>query len=172
MEDIQLQAEQLLNTIQIQKYFSDLGEIEFVGSYVTRTLVRKDLDFFVLTENTPSLEQANYVTKQLLDSNLFQTVGFANCFDFEMKDKPKGYYWELVYRYQEDDWKFDIWYGNNEEPRLAGAVSTTKKLKEILDSNSQKRKWLMSEKEKIIQGIYPKEMKYKLYKDLIENKTP
>ena len=76
-DELKQEAEQVVKDTKIINILSKIGKIDFVGSYALNLLYRPDIDLFVSTNNC-TRESAVATTKELLDSGLFQTVGFAD----------------------------------------------------------------------------------------------
>ncbi len=123
-------ATELMHVTRVAELFSQLGQVHFVGSYRLDVMFRPDLDLIV-TAATPSREQAVQVTRQLLDTGQFQTVGFADWVTYRKPNVPKGFYWELVTPYANDWWKFDVWYlAPEDDSSIAPAVQFERLLHE------------------------------------------
>jgi len=76
-QHLQNSADLAVKNTNIVKLLETIGKIEFVGSYALGLLYRPDIDLFVLDKDC-SKDNAIAMTKQLIDSDVFQTVGFAN----------------------------------------------------------------------------------------------
>ncbi len=108
-DQLKSEANEVVKSAKITSFFEKIGQVVFVGSYELNLLLRLDIDLFVKSKDC-LLKAALNTTKQLLDSKLFQTVGFANCTDYQCPNGLSGYYWELLYEHKGRRWKFDVWH--------------------------------------------------------------
>lgn len=144
--ELQKQAEEVIRKTKIVSALENLGVVHFVGSYVLELLCRPDIDIFVIGERCESKKALN-TTLCFLENNVFQTVGFADCLNYKCSNSPKGFYWELVYFYNDNRWKLDIWYTPEKKIK---AIQDTAKIMKKLKQNPGARKDIL-------------ELKYKLY---------
>lgn len=141
------EAESVIAQSNFVTLFSKLGKISFVGSYALDLLYRRDIDVFVENKKcTRTL--ANQVTLELIKSNAFQTVGFADWTEQKPPNSLSGFYWQLIYFYKGQKWKFDVWYTSQE-------VETIKKtdiIKNRLSKNITVRLEILRLKENLFDG--------------------
>lgn len=164
-DKLQKEADEVINQCRLLSVLDTIGKVKFVGSYALNLMYRPDIDIFCLNTMC-SKEVALSTTKQFLDSNMFQTVGFANCNDYQCNNGPTGYYWELIYEYNQRKWKFDIWYTTESNyPTLKKTAVLKSKLKE----NSEARGKILQLKDQyFIEGKYTNEMNgYKIYEEIL-----
>ena len=150
-------ADKIIQDTKINEIFSSIGKVVFVGSYILNLLYRRDIDLFVLTDNC-SKENADNVTKKLNDSSKFQTIDFANW--------NTGYYWKLEYIYQNNKWKFDVWYTS--EKNII-TIEKTKKILNMLQQNPEARKQILKMKQNLYNGgTYKDNMNgFKIYEQVL-----
>jgi hypothetical protein len=163
--DLKKEAEIVIGKTKVRDIFGNIGEVVFVGSYALNLLFRRDIDLFVVSDNC-SKETALETTKKLLDSQLFQTVGFANGVDYDLPNQLKGYYWELVFYENRNRWKFDVWYTAEKK------IKTIEKTQKIMDKLSQKpeaRGQILKLKEDLYDGVtYKNSMNgFKIYEKVL-----
>lgn len=145
---LQQSANVVVQKTKIVEQLQSIGKIEFVGSYATQLLFRPDIDLFVISE-TCSQDSAIDMTKKLVDSRVFQTVGFANCHDYKCANGLDGYYWELIYELDGIRWKFDVWYTAEKDIKT---IRNTKKIMTRLHANPTAREKILVLKEKYSDG--------------------
>lgn len=162
---LQQSANVVVQNTKIVELLQSIGKIEFVGSYALQLLFRPDIDLFVLSE-TCSLSSAVDMTKQLLDSGVFQTVGFANCHDYKCANGLDGYYWELIYELEGVRWKFDVWYTAEKDIKT---IRNTKNIMTKLQANPTAREKILELKNKYSDGhIYRDNMNgFKIYQQIL-----
>ena len=143
-------ADQVISDTRILPLMEALGKVFFVGSYSLNLLYRPDIDLYIQSEDC-SRNQAVELTKSLLDSNEFQTIGFADCTTHKRDDYAVlGFYWELIYFSPKYKWKFDIWYTSE---KVIDAITTTNKIAEKLKINPEARQQILQLKEKYYDGV-------------------
>jgi hypothetical protein len=147
-DDLKKEAEILLKETSIVPIFSSLGKVNFVGSYQLNTMYRPDIDLIVIAEK-PKRQKAVEITSKLLKSNNFQTVGFADCFNFKKKNTPKGFYWELVVPRFGKNWKFDVWYTTADEDY---SIEPTKRFEQLLKEKPPARETILKVKQTFFNG--------------------
>jgi len=138
-QQLQQEADQVIQLTDVEKTFAALGKITYVGSYVLQLLYRRDIDFFV-QDNECSYDKAKKTTLQLINSGLFQTVGFADWTEQKPPNNLKGFYWELIYYLNGQKWKFDVWY--TKEQNIKSIEKTHKILKKLEEQPEAREKIL------------------------------
>jgi len=103
----------------------------------------------VLSDNLEK-DKAVELTKRFLSQNYFQTIGFADWCNYPTKDIPKGYYWELIAKKGLLSWKFDVWYIT---PDQDYSIKTSRRFKELLSKNPEKKVEILKLKEKYFDGV-------------------
>lgn len=164
-DKLRLEADAVIRKSEVQDILGKIGKIHFVGSYALNLLFRRDIDLFVVSDDC-SKGTATETTKKLLDSQLFQTVGFANGVDYDLPNQLKGYYWELVFYEEGNRWKFDIWYTAEKN------IKTIEKTQKIADKLAQKpeaRGQILKLKEDLYDGVaYKDNMNgFKIYEKVL-----
>lgn len=164
-DELKEEADNIIGETEIVKVLSKLGKVDFVGSYALNLLYRMDIDVFVTSDNC-SKSLAITTTKELLDRDLFQTVGLANCTDYEAPNGLPGFYWELIFIRGDRKWKFDIWYTAEKEIRT---IENTKKILVKLESNKEAREKILKLKEELFYGEkYKNDMNgFKIYEQVL-----
>ena len=154
----------MLTTIKFTELFQKLGEVVFVGSYFLDLLYRRDIDVFIL-DDPCDVEKAHILTKHLIDQNIFQTVAFANCTAIEPKNHLKGFYWKLIYYYQGNPWKLDIWY----TAEKVSTIPISLKIKSTLEQHPEAKLKILTLKKKYYNGdTYKKGMNgFKIYEKVL-----
>lgn len=144
---------------------SKIGKIDFVGSYALDLLYRPDIDLFVSTDDC-SKNKAINTTKELLDSGLFQTVGFADWTKEKAPNSLPGFYWELVVFKNNKIWKFDVWY--TAEKKIATIEKTQKILEKLADNPGAKGE-ILKLKDELFDGVkYKNNMNgFKIYEKVL-----
>ena len=166
-DELRVEADTVFKKSEVQAILGKIGKIYFVGSYALNLLFRRDMDLFVVSDDC-SMETATETTKKFLDSQLFQTVGFANGVDYDLPNQLKGYYWELVFYEDGNRWKFDIWYTAEKN------IKTIEKTQKIADKLAQKpeaRGQILKLKEELYDGVtYKGSMNgFKIYEKVLGN---
>lgn len=148
-EGLKKDADSVIKRLRIKELLGELGKVTFVGSYALELLYRPDIDIFVQSGDC-SREKAVELTKVFLDSDFFQTVGFA---DWSLQQPPNGvsgFYWELIHYSDKYQWKFDIWYTNIKDVK---PIEVTKRVADKLKDNPQARQQILQLKEKYYDGV-------------------
>ncbi len=148
-QQLQQEADQVIQLTDVEKTFADLGKITYVGSYVYQLLYRRDIDFFV-QDNECSYEKAKKATLQLINSDRFQTVGFADWTEQKPPNNLKGFYWELIYYLKGKKWKFDVWYTKEQNIK---SITVKEKILAKLKEKPQARKKILELKQKHSDGF-------------------
>jgi sRNA-binding regulator protein Hfq len=151
-QDLSGKASEVLKKTNAIEVFSKLGKVEIIGSLRLNLLYRFDIDLLVISENIDK-EKAQTVTKQFLDSNIFQTVALADYQSFPAFDMPLGFYWELVVLHEGKNWKFDVWYLKREERYTNLVLSSIKKFKKALSRNPEKAEIILKIKADYFNGV-------------------
>ncbi len=142
------QADQILEESKIVEILSRLGEVNFVGSYQLDLMYRPDIDIAVISELRVK-EKVTEVVNKFIESGYFQTVGLADCFNFNRGPK-KGFYIELVVPKSDQDWKFDIWYSTKEED---DSIEPTNVYNKLLDNKPEARAIILKLKDDLAEGV-------------------
>ena len=140
-------ATSIISDIKFTELFQKLGKVVFVGSYFLNLLYRRDIDVFVIDSNC-NADKAHELTKHLIDLNIFQTVAFADWTLIEPANHLKGFYWKLIYYYQGNPWKFDIWYTSQEVTSIPKSLQ----IKSILIQHPEARLKILTLKQKYYNG--------------------
>jgi hypothetical protein len=171
-KQLKQEADKVIQLSQVEKVFSKLGKVKYVGSYELDLLYRRDIDIFVISEKQFSKEKALKITHELLNLNIFQTIGFANCKDYNCKNHLPAFYWELIYFLNGNAWKFDIWYTDVKTPKT---IKLTSIIKQKIKETPNARKKILEMKQKFCNGkTYNQNMNgFKIYKKVLgELKIP
>lgn len=147
-DKLQKDADRVIEKSKVVQILEKIGRVEFVGSYALNLLYRPDIDLFVVSSDC-SRSTAVSTTKEFLDSNLFQTVGFANCTDYTCANGLPGYYWELIFEFSSRRWKFDVWYTAETDIRT---IKKTQIIKAKLEKNSEARSKILQLKDGYFDG--------------------
>ena len=102
-------ADQLIDELQLNPKLSELGEVEFLGSYALGLMYKPDIDISVYLPN-PSRAQAISLMSDLANSDL--RVCRANIYDPQIEPRPGvpvGYYAGLDVKVENVRWQIDIW---------------------------------------------------------------
>ncbi len=148
-ENLKIDADQVIAQSKIKELLGRLGLVTFVGSYALDLLYRPDIDIFVQSSKC-FRQKAVELTKVFLDSDFFQTVGFA---DWSIKQPPNGvtgFYWELIHFSDKYQWKFDVWYTAIEDIKT---IEVTKRIAEKLKEKPEARQQILQLKDKYFDGI-------------------
>jgi len=164
-DHLKQEAKAVIKETGIVDILSKIGKIDFVGSYVLNLLYRPDIDLFVSTDNC-SRDKAVATTKEILDNDLFQTVGYANWTKEKAPNSLPGYYWELVVYKNEKRWKFDVWYTS--EQKIMSIEKTQKILAKLRD-NPDARGKILQLKNELFDGVkYKDNMNgFKIYEKVL-----
>jgi len=143
-------ADSIMRQTHLLKQFESLGAIFFVGGYELGVMYRRDIDFYIQTRTYNSTQVKN-ITKQLIDSEKFQTVALADWTEHKPPTNIdiQGYYWQLVYYQDQTPWKFDIWYTTQTELQ---AVKDTQSIKQKLAKNPEAKEEILKLKQKYFNG--------------------
>jgi len=164
-QNLQKSAEEIVRKTDIVKMLSTLGKVDFVGSYALKLLYRPDIDVFVTSQNC-SKTRAIKLTKEFLDKDIFQTIGFANGHDFKLPNNLDGYYWELIYIVDGIKWKFDVWYTAVTDIK---SIRNTKVVQAKLKENPSATQKILELKHKLYNGVtYREGMNgFKIYEKIL-----
>lgn len=165
-DGLKIEADNVIFECKIVDTLSELGKINFVGSYALDLLHRNDIDIIV-TSNVCSQDLAISVTKKFLESNKYQTVGFADYINYETP-YLHGYYWELIVLRDGKKWKFDVWYTAEEK---AKTIEVTQMILDKLVTNKDARAKILELKQKYFDGEkYSEDMNgIKIYEKVLGN---
>ncbi|MFC1710074.1 hypothetical protein ACFL0F_00230 [Patescibacteria group bacterium] len=146
---LQKVANEIIKETGVATIFSRIGTVNFVGSYKLGLMSRPDIDMAIIS-TTPEKSKAVDITTELIQSEKFQTVGLADWFLYQGKNLKKGYYWELVYVFNEVYWKFDIWYSTKEED---DSIGPTERKQVLLEKNPSAKKTILRLKHEFYDGV-------------------
>lgn len=163
-------ANEILAKTNAIEIFSKLGKVEIIGSLRLKMMYRLDIDLLVISEKIEKGE-AQEITKQFLDTGIFQTVALADYQTFPAYDMPLGFYWELIIPHENKNWKFDVWYLKPEEKYTDMVLSSIKRFEEILAENPAKAEIILKIKEAYFDGVkYKGQVKsFDIYTAVLEN---
>ena len=147
--DLKKDANSIISRTKIKNLLEKLGKVTFVGSYALDLLHRPDIDIFVQSSDC-SCKKAVDMTKVFLDSNFFQTVGFADWTEQKSPNNVTGFYWELIHYSDKYCWKFDIWYTAIEDIKT---IKVTKRIIDKLRNNPNARQQILQLKDKYCDGL-------------------
>jgi hypothetical protein len=150
-KDLSDTASKVLEKTNAVETFLQLGKVEIIGSLRLNLLYRLDIDLLVISEDIDKAK-ARAVTKQFLDSNIFQTVAVADYQTFPAFDMPLGFYWELIVPHGGKSWKFDVWYLKPSERYTDLVLSSIKKFEGALSKNPEKAEIILKIKEAYFDG--------------------
>ncbi len=153
-EELQRQADSVLERSGICRILSEMGYVQLVGSYALGLLVRPDIDIMV-TSDSPERSAAVAVTKRILDQGYFQSVVFIDHFTFRKRldagMDARGFYWHLdVPEFDFDQqWKVDVWYLN---PKQNWFYDRTNSFRDLLAADPTARETILELKTQFLQG--------------------
>lgn len=163
-------ANNILAKTNAVEIFSKLGKVEVIGSLRLKMMYRLDIDLLVISEKIEK-DKAQEITKQFLDTGIFQTVALADYQTFPAYDMPLGFYWELIIPYENKNWKFDVWYLKPEERYTDLVLSSIKKFESALVKNPEKSEIILKIKEAYFDGVKYKDnvKSFDIYTAVLEN---
>jgi hypothetical protein len=163
-------ANEILAETNAIEIFSKLGKVEIIGSLRLKMMYRLDIDLLVISEKIER-NKAQEITKQFLDTGIFQTVALADYQTFPAHDMPLGFYWELIIPYENKNWKFDVWYLKPEEKYTDMVLSSIKKFESALAKNPEKSETILKIKDAYFDGVkYKDKVKsFDIYTAVLEN---
>lgn len=169
-QDLSDKASKILEKTKAVEIFSQLGKVEIIGSVRLKLLYRFDIDLLVISDDIDK-NKAQEITKQLLDSGIFQTVALADYQTFPAYDMPLGFYWELIIPHEDKNWKFDVWYLKPGERYTDLILSSIKRFEEALERNPEKAETILKIKEAYFDGVkYKDQVKsFDIYTAVLEN---
>ncbi|OGV97120.1 hypothetical protein A2W24_00225 [Microgenomates group bacterium RBG_16_45_19] len=148
-DQLKSEADELLLKVNLEKHFSDLGQVHVVSSYALDLMFRPDIDIFI-TLKSCDLDKAIIKTKELLDTKLFQTIGFANHLDFPFPSNWRGCYWELKVIKPNIIWKFDVWYTAESSIKAIQAIPI---IQSKLQADPSTRLKILTRKQTLFDGV-------------------
>ena len=152
--ELRQQADSVLAKSGICEVLSEMGSVEFVGSYALDLLVRPDIDIIV-TSDLPERAAAVKATKHILDQGYFQSVVFIDHSTFRKRldagMDAKGFYWHLdVPEFDFDQqWKVDVWYL---EAQQNWFHDRTNSFRDLLAANPAARERILELKAHFLRG--------------------
>lgn len=163
-------ANEILAKTNAIEIFSKLGKIEIIGSLRLKMMYRFDIDLLVISEKIEKTK-AQEITKQFLDTGIFQTVALADYQTFPAYDMPLGFYWELIISHENKNWKFDVWYLKPEEKYTDMVLSSIKRFESALAKNPEKAETILKIKEVYFDGVKYKDnvKSFDIYTAVLEN---
>jgi len=169
-QDLYEEASKILEKTKVVEIFSELGKIEIIGSVRLKLLYRFDIDLLVISDDIDK-NKAQAITKQFLDSGIFQTVALADYQTFPADDMPLGFYWELIISHEEKNWKFDVWYLRPGERYTDLVLSSIKRFEKALSESPAKAETILKIKEAYFDGVkYKDKVKsFDIYTAVLEN---
>ena len=169
-EDLCKTANDILAKTNAVEIFSKLGKVEIIGSLRLKMMYRLDIDLLVISEKIEK-SKAQEITKQFLDTGIFQTIALADYQTFPAFDLPLGFYWELIIPYDNLNWKFDVWYLKPEEKYTDMVLSSIKRFESALAKNPEKSETILKIKEAYFDGVkYRDKVKsFDIYTAVLEN---
>jgi hypothetical protein len=151
-EELQRQAEVVLQESKVVDVFASLGDVRFAGSYCLQLMARPDIDIIVAAK-APRREEAVKATKRLLDEGYFQSVLFIDHFSWEKRldagMDARGFYWHLDVPRFGAQWKCDVWYLAPEEDLFA---PQTARFEAMLKENLDARRTILRLKHELREG--------------------
>ena len=104
-----------------------------------------------------------------MNSGYFQTVGFVDTYNFKVDGKPKGYYWELIVKVDDLEWKIDMWYMKLQDQYPV--IEPTIEFEKLLKDNPNKKLTILKLKQKTTEnGKYKAGLNgYKIYNAVLKN---
>jgi hypothetical protein len=145
-------ANQILRDTKALEIFATIGKVEVIGSLRLKLMYRRDIDFLVISEVIEK-RKAEAVTNTLTDSGFFTSVTLKDYQSNPEYDMPLGYYWELLYKKDGHEWKFDVWYLKPEERYTKLVLPAVVKFENILDKDPEKGEIILKLKEHYFDGI-------------------
>lgn len=141
-------ADEVIRQADVVRLFSSLGDVSFIGSYRLDVMYRPDIDLIVTSDN-PDRKEAIGLTTRLLESGYFQTVGFADWFNYRREGTPRGFYWELIVPSGGADWKLDAWYLSWQEDL---SIRRTERYAKLLEDGPSAREVILKLKSELFNG--------------------
>ena len=151
-KDLCITAEEVLTKTGLVEIFSKLGKIEIIGSLRLKLMYRRDIDLFVLS-NSIEKNKVYEITKELIDKDIFQTIGLADYQTYPAHDMPLGFFWELIIPHEGKNWKFDVWYLKPDEKYTHLVHNSINKFESLLKASPKKAETVLKIKEAYFDGI-------------------
>jgi hypothetical protein len=109
--ELQHEAQQVLDRLEIEKYFSQFGRVEIGGSVVTGLMTWRDIDVGVLVNALPDRDTLVEVAKHILTFSEIVGVNITDNTKKKNPNHPSGLYIGLTYLFEaENKWKIDLWF--------------------------------------------------------------
>ena len=109
MENIQIEAQQVLKETNIEKILTKFGNVRFDGSYLYKTMVARDIDISIFgksgfCERVKLIEEISKIPS-IQKIQMHDLVNFG----IKKKSRPNGIWFGLTVLFHENEWNFDIW---------------------------------------------------------------
>jgi hypothetical protein len=150
-EKVKAQATKILEESGVIEILQSYGEVKIGGSYALDTMLRPDIDLFVVT-GKHDWEKVLQIQTKIMRTKYFREFDFVNWVDFEDKnlETVKGYYFQPWVPKGGQLWMIDIWLIT---PEYDETTKTTEHFKKLLEQSDESKKTAILEiKEAMRQG--------------------
>lgn len=115
--EIRKTADRLIKSKGIVSVLSEFGEVVFTGSYKYNLMLDTDIDLYVVRDKKYSYEGVLNIFNKIVLQKKFRSYFIAGDWNDIRKGKtfPKGYYMGIKEKYNDQTWKFDIWFIDRKE---------------------------------------------------------
>ncbi|MDR3642458.1 MAG: hypothetical protein P4L74_02405 [Candidatus Doudnabacteria bacterium] len=163
-------AEEIITKTGVVEVFSKLGKVEKIGSLRLKLMYRRDIDLFVISDSIEK-NKAHQITKELIDKDIFQTIGTADYQNYPAYDMPLGFFWELIIPHEDKNWKFDVWYLKPDESYAHLVRDSINKFEPLLAADPKKAEIILKIKEAYFDGVKYKDniKSFDIYTAVLEN---
>lgn len=117
-EELQQEAMQLLEALQLQSHYSQIGELHKTGSYSYGLMVVRDIDFDVFVDNSlQELDKIGNLATKLLNNDLVRKISVVKNGYNSPPDagKPVGIWIGIQSVFNKNLWNMDIWVVQREQ---------------------------------------------------------
>jgi hypothetical protein len=145
------QADKILKKSGILEILKDYGEIKIGGSYALNTMLRADIDVFVVTEKH-DWKKVLEIQRKIMETKYWSEFDFLNRVDFKTETSMTGYYFQPWTPIDNVLWKMDIWLITPDQDKSADLTDRFKQLLDEDPNSDEKRITILEIKEAMRKG--------------------
>jgi len=107
--DLQIQAYKLIENLDLVNITAKFGKLNIVGSAVYNLMTWRDVDFDLITNDTPKTEDYWQIVHRLFEVPGIKKLTLTDNRDLKEKNRPKSMYIGISYEdVNKEIWKLDI----------------------------------------------------------------
>ncbi len=108
------EATKLLHKEGLLSILSSYGSTRVIGSYTLDTMTWRDIDISMILPDEQDVELFFEIGNRIATKFQITKMSYSNHFIRNFPGFDHGLYWGIILRYNEHDWKIDLWgYGES-----------------------------------------------------------